>query len=303
LTDSAGSIRIFVMKELIKTLKRFGLSENEIVIYREILKHDEVSPYVYDVMMELSLKGLIKLEQSDGFTKQQTRIRANNPSVLRTLLQKKRRDLASLEFDLLNFLPELKEDFHKDKVNADFQFFPGIEGAYKVYFDKMEAESNLPVFVWNLELPMDIFGRKEMNKLVQQEIEMRKKSKYPIKELMPLNDWTKHVLTYQTGINPLYVSTWEMRYIDKPSFELNQRISIVGDWIRMICAKDEEVWGLKVHSQMLAQSLKSIFLLTWELGVPITLDVVKSWGVNEFAEFEQREKKIMKPKKFNPSDA
>ena len=115
---------------ILETLKRFGLSENETKVYLESLKHNETSPFqlskatgiprttVYDVVMELSLKGLIELEQSDGIQKQQTKIRAKNPSILRTILQGKRKELTSLELDILNFLPNLKADFHQNKVNA-----------------------------------------------------------------------------------------------------------------------------------------------------------------------------------------
>lgn len=77
-----------------KVLKRFGLTDNEIDIYIECLKNEELSPFqlskltgiprttVYDCLMSLSLKGLIELEQSDGFQKQQTRVRGKNPSEL-----------------------------------------------------------------------------------------------------------------------------------------------------------------------------------------------------------------------------
>ena len=288
---------------VLQTLKKFGLSENETKVYLESLKYNETSPFqlskatgiarttVYDVIMGLSLKGLIELEQSDGIQKQQTKIRAKNPSILRIILQDKRRELTSLELDILNFLPDLKSDFHQNKVNADFQFFPGIDGAKKIYMDKMIFELQMPIYVWDLQMPMDIFGRKEMNDLVQEEIEMRENAKHPVKELMPLNDWTKHVLTYQYSHNPEYIKAWEMRYIDKPEFILNQRIAIQGDWLRIISAKDNEIWGLKIKSKLFAQSLRSVFLLTWEIGQPVTEEVVKSWGKNDMYLEEQKQLK------------
>ncbi|KKP69352.1 hypothetical protein A2011_01290 [candidate division CPR3 bacterium GWE2_35_7] len=288
---------------ILETLKRFGLSENETKVYLESLKHNETSPFqlskatgiprttVYDVVMELSLKGLIELEQSDGIQKQQTKIRAKNPSILRTILQGKRKELTSLELDILNFLPNLKADFHQNKVNADFQFFPGIEGAKNVYMDKMISELEMPVYAFDLQMPMDIFGREDMNKLVQEEIALREKAKHPIKEVMPLNDWTKHVLTYQYSHNPEYIKAWEMRYIDKPEFILNQRIAIQGDWLRIISAKDNEIWGLKIKSKLLAQSLQSIFLITWDIAKPVTEEVVKSWGENDMYLEEQKRMK------------
>jgi sugar-specific transcriptional regulator TrmB len=141
------------MDQVHHTLSRFGLTKNETDVYLAALKLNETSPFelarltgiprttVYDILMTLSLKGLVTLTQSDGFTKQQTRIRAKNPSTLRSILRQKQKDLTSLEIDVMDILPQLKNDFQKQDANADFQFYPGIEGAVKVmtndYLQKM----------------------------------------------------------------------------------------------------------------------------------------------------------------------
>jgi sugar-specific transcriptional regulator TrmB len=87
-----------------KTLRAYGLSDNEIEVYLAAIKLDETSPYelakltgiarttVYDVITDLSLKGLLELERSDGFPKQQTKIIAKNPSVLRQKLRERRKE-------------------------------------------------------------------------------------------------------------------------------------------------------------------------------------------------------------------
>ena len=104
-----------------KTLTAFGLTDKEARVYRAALNHEETSPFelsretkiprttVYEILFNLSLKGLIALVQSDGFSKQQTRIKAKNPSLLREIVAKKRADLASLDVDLVQILPYLKK--------------------------------------------------------------------------------------------------------------------------------------------------------------------------------------------------
>ena len=288
------------MNDIYETLKKFGLTKNEIKVYLETLKHKETSPFslskptgiprttVYDVVMGLSLKGLVELEQSDGFKKQQTRIKAKNPSVFRNILQQKREDLLSLELDVLNFLPDLKSDFHKEKVNANFQFYPGIEGARKVYTEEIDVD--LPIYAWDMQMPMDVFGSEVINELVLKETNLRLKrgSKYVTKEITPINDWTKHVLSYQYSRSKDYLKEREIRGVDSPIFEIYQRISLKGNWIMITCTKEDEVWGLRINSPLLAKSMYSIFQLNWQVATPITEELVKSWGEDAFAKEERK---------------
>jgi len=288
------------MNQVKSALSKFGLSDNEIKIYVEALKHKETSPYqlskltkiprttVYDVLTGLSLKGLIKIQSSDGFSKQQTKIKAKNPSSLRKIVQKRREGLTSLESDIVDILPQLKGEYHQDEPNADFKFYPGIKGATKVFFSEDEDRVDLPIYCWTHLMPMDVFGSKAINQRVKNEAKFRSKSKSKIKKLVPLNDWTKHVMTYQSGKNKDYLESREIRYIDNPIFKQYSRFAIKGDRIRIICTHKEEVWGLVLNSKALSQGFKSIFELTWQMGTPITKKVIKSWGENEFLKQEKK---------------
>jgi len=291
-----------------KTLKNFGLSKKEIKVYIEALKEDNLSPYkiskltkiprttVYDVLMNLSLKGLVELEQSDGMTKQQTLVRAKNPSVLRNILQKKRKKLVSLEADIIEILPGLKGSYHKDKANAFIKFYPGIEGAKKTQFDLEFMKLKLPIFSWDMLMPMDIYGSKSLNIETSKENIVRKQFGVEQKELLPLNDWTKHVLSYQYGRDKDYLSQIQMRVVDSPVFELFLRLMIKGNYVVISCADEDEMWGLKIRSKALSKSLKSIYMLNWQLGIPVTLKLIKSWGKSEMLEEEiLRQAKLGKP--------
>jgi hypothetical protein len=163
------------MDQINKTLIKFGLTDNETKIYLETLKEDDLSPFklarltgiprttVYEILMSLSLKGLVRLESSDGFTKQQTRVKAKNPSILRDLLWQKRQNISNLELEIVDILPSLKGDYHQSESNADFQFFPGIQGAKRVYFTEYIANPHLPIHAIDNMMPMDVFGRQAVN--------------------------------------------------------------------------------------------------------------------------------------------
>lgn len=302
LTNTVDSDRLLDMDMVDQALARFGLNANEVKVYREALKSEETSPYplskatgiprstVYEIIMTLSLKGLVELDRSDGFTKQQTKIRAKNPSQLRKIIWKKRDDLTALESDVVNILPMLKSDYHKEKAHADFMFYPGIAGAKNVLSGEKENRVDVPMYSWDYQIPMDAFGPEFMNHDVDVTIKRNEQTHGPNKELIPLNAWSKHVVSYQYQRNPDYIHSTEFRYIDSPIWELKQRISIQGSHIRIICVEDEENWGIVIHSKSLATSLISLFNLMWMTATPITDDVVKSWGENEFYKKQQEKK-------------
>lgn len=285
-----------------QALKNFGLTENEILIYTHALQSEESSPYslsqstgiprttVYDVLMGLSLKGLVELQQSDGLTKQQTRVKAKNPSVLRHILQQKRKQLTGVEVDIVEILPLLKGEYHADSANADFQFFAGIEGAKKVYFSEPLDQPNLQTIVFDNQMPMDTFGNQETNQLIDVQIQSKKNNQPKNKELFVLTDWTRHVLTYQYQRDPNYINYQELRYLDNPLLVFNQRIAITGTRIMVTCAQDEEIWGMVINSKALSTMFTSIFHILWSQAQPVTVEFMESLGDNEFYQAEKLKK-------------
>lgn len=274
-----------------RTLTTFGLTEKEARVYRAALNHEETSPFelsretkiprttVYEILFNLSLKGLVTLVQSDGFSKQQTRIRAKNPSLLREIISRKRDTLSKLDVDLVQILPDLKKEYLKHVPNADFKFYPGVTGAAEVYSRMNNNDSTEPISAWDCLMPMDSFGLLQMNKWV--DTENKRKIKTVIRSLIPLNSWTKHVVSYQYERDSKYLSR-DFRYIDDPNFNLYQDIQIQGNKISIVNGVKEEAWGIVMNSELFAKSLLNIFEIVWRMGKPITKDLVSSWGPNEF---------------------
>lgn len=277
-----------------KTLEKFGLSDNEIKVYLEAIKLEETSPYelskktkiprttVYDVVMNLSLKGLVELKQSDGFTKQQTKIVAKDPSELRAIIKQKREDLASLEVDVVDLLPKLREEFLDDKTNSAVQFLPGIEGAKEAYFSEKYRDVNIDRYIITHLMPMDTFGMKDINEDVDIEKDARVNGFHKVHELIPLTDWTKHVVSYQYGRDKDYLNNRFLRYFETSEFTVFSRITIIGDKTLITVAHEDEVYGLIIHSAALTLTFKGIFKSMWQNAIPLSTDEVSSWGTNEF---------------------
>ena len=213
-----------------QVLKQFGLSANESLVYQSALSLGETSPFkiakstgiarttVYAVLTDLALKGLVELESATGLMKQQTKVRAKNPSALREILWKKRESLVKQEVDIVEILPFLKKEYLKDETNADFQFFPGMDGANHVMFDYDGIDQD--TYVFDYQIPMDATGSKEMNEGIDKGIELWSKGKSTEYNLTPLNPWTKHVLSYQVERNPHYLDR-----VQYPISHLKLRVS------------------------------------------------------------------------------
>ena len=168
------------MDPINKTLTEFGLNDSEIKVYLQCLKEDSLTPFkiakltniprttVYDILLNLSLKGLIDLQQSQGFEKQQTKIHAKNPFIIREILQNKRKQLFELEADVIQILPQLKSDFLHTTLPPNIQYFPGKEGLKKVYFGETEFTDATEAFVFDNRMPMDVMSREEINDEINQ---------------------------------------------------------------------------------------------------------------------------------------
>ncbi|MFZ2152966.1 MAG: helix-turn-helix domain-containing protein [Microgenomates group bacterium] len=282
-----------------KVLENFGLTENETKVYLECLHETDLGPFklaaltgiprttVYEILTSLSLKGLVELQQSDGFTKQQTKVRAKNPTTIRDIIRTKKRELSELEVDVVEILPMLNKDYFKDEANADFQFLAGIDGARKVYFSEV-ADVKLPMLVFDNLMPMNVFGKEDINRDVLRQTERIIKNGGQLKELGVMNEWSRHVLEYQVAMDDKYLEAREQRLLDVVGIEFNQRIVIQGDWIKISCAKEEEAWGIIIRSASLAKTMRGIFNLVWGLAKPITTELVKSWGKNDFWQAEKK---------------
>lgn len=286
------------MEHIYSVLSNLGLSENEVKVYVEAIKHEKIAPYalakaigiprttVYDVMFNLALKGLITIRQSQGLEKQQTWIEAKNPSTLRDMIFNQRKELAHTEVELIDILPLLKGEYIKHIKNTNFQFYPGIEGAKQVMNQTNEAKSNSTLRVFESLMPMDTLGKKIINEDVDSGLQSKRTTNTSIKSLIALNKWTKHVLSYQHNRNKDYIKLHNFRFIDNPLLSINLDISLLEDTIRCICTQDNEAWGLIIKSAKLAKTLESFFDILWTSAKEITEKDIKKWGTNEFFEAE-----------------
>lgn len=286
------------MKQIYSVLSNLGLSTSETKVYVEAIKHKKIAPFalakalkmprttVYDVMLNLALKGLITIRQSQGLEKQQTWIEPKNPSQLREMIFYKREELARVEVGLVDILPLLKGEYAKHVDNTNFQFYPGIEGAKQVMLQTNETKGTGTMRVFDSLMPMDTLGKRHINKDVDTGLKDKRTTNASIKTLIALNKWTKHALSYQHRRNKDYVKLHNFRVIDNPLLTIHLDISLLQDTTRCVCAQENEAWGLVIKSAQLTKTLESLFDMVWISAEKITEKDIEGWGINEFFEAE-----------------
>jgi len=279
-----------------QVLKNFGLSDNETTVYQSALILGKTSPFgiakatgiprttVYAVLTDLALKGLVELEGSTGLMKQQTKVTAKNPSVLRSIIHDKRDTLIRQEVDIVEILPFLKKEYLKDATNADFQFFPGMGGANHVMFDYGSPDED--TYIFDYLVPMDATGSHEMNQNIDRNLSRWEKGVGNEYNLVPINAWSKHALSYQVERTPLYLSRVFHRTLPFELTHLNIMVRLQGERTWIVSVEGDEVWGLKVRSHNLTHSLIDIHQALWKLATPITKDTVAAWGPNPYLRAE-----------------
>ncbi len=217
--------------------------------------------------------------------KQATKVRAKNPSALRDIIHSKQKALTAQEVDVVEILPFLKKEYLKDSTNADFQFFPGIDGANHVMFDYDGVD--IDTYVFDYQTPMDTTGINTMNEGVDLGIKKWEKGNATEYNLTPLNNWTKHVLSYQSERNPHYLDRVEFRYLPHEMQAFNVTIRLKGDRVWIYSIQNNEPYGIKIRSSNLATSLITLHQSLWKLATPITRDLISSWGPNSFLRAEK----------------
>lgn len=133
-------------------LERLGLSKNEIKLYHAALDLGESSVTdcakksgihrvaAYGLVDSLKKKGLITVTTvSHGKL-----ISAKHPRELRTLIQRKQREIRKMELKYEELLPELSSLYFHNTARPRVRFYEGVQGLEQVNHDIIETLKELP---------------------------------------------------------------------------------------------------------------------------------------------------------------
>lgn len=143
-------IYLYIME---KTLKKIGLTDNEIKIYIHLLKFGEQSAYkigqetgiyrvhVYDKIKQLIQKSLVSYV-SKGKKKY---YRAAHPSKILDFLEEKSKIIESEKNEVIDILPNLNSLMYLPKVDTKVEIFEGKEGIKYILKDIIKEARNVSI--------------------------------------------------------------------------------------------------------------------------------------------------------------
>lgn len=258
---------------LTKLLQQIGLSEKDAEVYLACLelgtqpasviakKAKLKRPTTYMILDALQHKGLVS-EYTGSNVKYFTAV---SPEYLLSYIDKQRCELSSHQRELEQYLPQLQSLSNPYSINPKVKFFEGIEGVENVMNDSLTAKGELRAYstidAW--------FSRPELKQYIlwygRQRVEIKK---IPLYCICPDTKTSRDYLeeNYVDKPNEHHLSNF--RWLPKQIQSFSNEINIYDNKMAIACLGKNELLGILIESQSIADSQKSIFDAAWLASIP-----------------------------------
>ena len=136
----------------IQVLKQAGLSDDQILVYQELLKTGSITAgniskrtslkrgLVYKVLEQLLILNLISKEEDK---KKATIFKPEHPLKLKNILEQKAKETRDATLALEATLPSLIAEFNLVSGMPGVEYYEGVEGVKKTVYDSLSAASEI----------------------------------------------------------------------------------------------------------------------------------------------------------------
>jgi len=258
---------------MIELLKKIGLEETEAKVYLAMLdlgpagasviarKSNTSRTLCYHALEKLGWFGLINRSHGKGKIIQFTAV---SPKHLVQFVKEKKRIWEKRENDLAQDLPKLL-DLYKIADKPIINFQEGTAGAKNIYWETLEAKSEILSV-----LDLKAWYTPEYNLFKWGKEYTRERSKRKIHERVMLldtpegRDWMKNYQGSYKYTNYRWIKPEQVPTIK----DLNGEINIYDNNVMMALFKKPIPVGIMIESSALADILKAIFELAWQVAIP-----------------------------------
>lgn len=232
-------------------LTDIGLSKKEASVY---LANLELGPSVasdialksklnrvtcYDILEKLIQKGFIST-----YTQKKVRVfAATDPDIVRSSYREK-------YLNLKTALPDLRR-LHGKTPHPRVRYYEGIEAIKKIYLDTLTAKTEILNYADSKSI------REHWPAYDQEYVKTRVKKKIYLRGIAPLDEYGKAVVEKDK------VSYREIRLVELKPFFFANEINIYDDKVAIISFGKEEVLGMIIESQEIADTQRAIFSMAW----------------------------------------
>lgn len=257
-----------------KELERFGLTENQSLIYILLVQHGELRiqeivrraniprSTVYEIIDVLLEFGLVEKLIDQKFIK----VRPYPIDVLKHILSEKIQNLEKLQSNIVNLNKSLtikptSESFGKTTI----RYYKGVSGARQLFWNTLHANTTISV--------LSAYGR---SRFVGKHFYMdfvKESRLQEIKEKVLINP-TERALRFiqrDTGSPLARTKIDDIRILDKESLFIKGETFIYNNIYAQVYLDGEEINGFEVENVHFTDTQRSIFVTLWNLAKPLTL--------------------------------
>lgn len=254
-------------------LQKIGLSDKDAEVYLACLelgtqpasiiakKAGLKRPTTYLILEGLLKRGLVS-EYTGSNVKYFTAV---SPDYLLNFVEKQRRELTSHQRELEQYLPQFQSLLNPYSLNPKVRFYEGMDGIERAMNDTLTAKDVLRAYS-----TMDAwFAREDTKKYIlwygKQRVQERKLPLYCICPDTPTSRkyLEDEYVDAQSG-NKLSHFRWLPKEIQSFSNEIN----IYDNKMSIACLGKNELLGIIIESESIAQTQKSIFEAAWMASMP-----------------------------------
>lgn len=247
-------------------LKKFNLTEQEILLYKHILIEDEPKANslakisniprtsIYRHLDKLVSLGLVTKHESFNTTI----FRPSTPEVLDALLAEKETELRELKGNLIDVKSEILQMQSQNNNKVDIHIYEGSRGVKQANWNSTKSNNILRII--ELDTMNNLFDKKFAEGL---------------RRSMAETNLTVHQLTNlkRIEIDTLYkdlVQNTEIKFIDPKRLKINYEILIYNNTYS-IYNLDEGEQVVEINSKALAKMQAQLFDYIWKDAVPLKL--------------------------------
>jgi len=239
-----------------KDLEKFGLSEKEGKVYlaclelgpstaAQIAQKAEVNRATTYVAIEsLTKQGLLSSHEKDS----KTFFSAEDPAMLKRLLDQQREEIKNKLSSLEGLLPELDRIYNYSGEKPKVRFFEGKEGLLTMQEDFLKTKDKKIEAIFNTDNYIAFFSQEERDRYHR----LRLKKKIYIRSIYTRKQ------PYD-GADPFS----KRRFIPQNKFPISSDITIYENKVAISSLK-EKLIGVIIENKQITDTIRSIFNLAWE---------------------------------------
>jgi len=257
------------MKELKNLLTKIGLTQNESKCYLSLIEKGPLNIQelsrrtnihrvnIYQVIDGLEVKGCVNYSVKNKYRK---KVIPASPRHLVEIVNKKQRELKKVELKLKDTLPELLGSFKHAGESPAVRFFEGLEGVKQALDETLTASEDLRGFS-NAKILNEYLPEGYLASYWQRKSEKGLRGRF----LIPDNYKPQKYINY-AYLDRGYKNYPTLKTITADLFQIATELDIYDDKVCIVSLKQEEKIAIIIKSNVISETLKSIFETLWKIG-------------------------------------